>query len=73
MAKRPKQRSKQSRPPPNEWSERLKSIHKQLHDAMAELVDKKDYSAAELLLRIVDKDILELIKEAGGFVVRSSD
>jgi hypothetical protein len=72
VAKHLRQTKKKSRPPP-EWSERFESIHKQLHDAMEELVDKKNYSAAELLLRIVDKDILDLIKEASGFVVRSSD
>jgi hypothetical protein len=38
---------------------------------MDELIRTKNYSAAESSLRIVDKDLLKLIEEAGGFVVRS--
>jgi hypothetical protein len=55
------------------WKERLVSAHRQMQAAMAELIDNKDYSAAESQLRVVDKLMLDLIEDANGHVVRSSD
>jgi hypothetical protein len=55
------------------WKERLVSAHRQMRAAMAELIDNKDYSAAESQLRVVDKLMLDLIEDANGHVVRSSD
>ena len=44
-----------------EWRQRLESTHKQLLDAMAELITNKNYSEAERLLYVVDKLMLDLI------------
>ena len=38
---------------------------------LTELIDKKDYSGAERLLRIVDKLMVELLKDAGGNIASS--
>jgi hypothetical protein len=54
-----------------EWRERLESAHKQMQDAMAELITNKNYSEAERLLHAVDKLMLDLIEDMGGNVVRS--
>jgi hypothetical protein len=61
----------ESGPIPPQWRERLREAHRELQRAMDELIRTKNYSAAESSLRIVDKDLLKLIEEAGGFVVRS--
>jgi hypothetical protein len=54
-----------------EQRERLESAHKQLLDAMTELITNKNYSEAERLLHVVDKLMLDLIEDMGGVVVRS--
>jgi hypothetical protein len=54
-----------------EWRERLEGAHKQMQDAMAELITKKDYSEAERLLHLVDKLMVDLIEDMGGNAVRS--
>jgi hypothetical protein len=54
-----------------ERRERLESAHKQLLDAMTELITNKNYSEAERLLHVVDKLMLDLIEDMGGVVVRS--
>ena len=54
-----------------EWRERLESAHKQMQDAMTELIAKKDYSAAERLLHVVDKLMVDLIEDMGGNAIRS--
>ena len=38
-----------------QWRERLKEAHRLMQDAMSELIDKKDYSAAETSLRVADR------------------
>jgi hypothetical protein len=55
-----------------EWRERLESAHKQMQEAMTELITKKNYPEAERRLRYVDQLMLDLIEEMGGNVVRSS-
>jgi hypothetical protein len=37
-----------------EWRQRLESTHKQLLDAMTELITNKNYSEAERILYVVD-------------------
>src|SRR5215469_8140923 len=54
-----------------EWRQRLESTHKQLLDAMTELITNKNYSEAERILYFVDKHMLDLIEDMGGTVVRS--
>jgi len=54
-----------------EWRERLETAHKQMQDAMTELITKKDYSEAERLLHVVDKLMIDLIEDMGGNVIRS--
>jgi hypothetical protein len=54
-----------------EWRERLEGAHKQMQDAMTELITHKNYSEAEQLLHVVDKLMLDLIEDMGGNVVRS--
>jgi hypothetical protein len=54
-----------------EWRERLERAHKQMQEAMMELITNKNYSEAERLLRFVDKLMLDLIEDMGGSVVRS--
>ena len=54
-----------------ERRERLESAHKQLLDAITELINNKNYSEAERLLHVVDKLMLDLIEDMGGVVVRS--
>ena len=54
-----------------EWRQRLESTHKQLLDAMTELITNKNYSEAERILYVVDKLMLDLIEDMGGIVVRS--
>jgi hypothetical protein len=51
--------------------ERLESAHKQLLDAMTELITNRNYSEAERLLHIVDKLMLDLIEDMGGVIIRS--
>ncbi len=53
------------------WRERLESAHKQMHEAMAELITNKNYSEAERLLHVVDKRMLDLIEDMGGTAIRS--
>ncbi len=53
------------------WRERLESAHKQMQEAMTELITNKNYSEAERLLHVVDKHMLDLIEDMGGTVVRS--
>ena len=54
-----------------EWRERLENAHKQMHDAMTELITNKNYPEAECRLHYVDQLMLDLIEEMGGNVVRS--
>jgi hypothetical protein len=54
-----------------EWRERLERAHKQMQEAMTELITNKNYSEAERLLHFVDKLMLDLIEDMGGSVVRS--
>ena len=54
-----------------ECRERLESAHKQMQDAMAELITNKNYSEAERLLYVVDKLMLDLIDDMGGTLIRS--
>jgi hypothetical protein len=53
------------------WRERLESAHKQMQEAMTELITNKNYSEAEGLLHAVDKRMLDLIEDMGGTVIRS--
>jgi hypothetical protein len=53
---------------PIEWLERLRAVHRSLHNTMAGLVERKDYSSAETLLRVTDRLLLDLIRDAGGRV-----
>jgi hypothetical protein len=41
------------------WRERLESAHKQMQEAMTELITNKNYSEAERLLHVIDKRMLE--------------
>ena len=54
-----------------ECRERLESAHKQMQDAMAQLITNKNYSEAERLLYVVDKLMLDLIDDMGGTLIRS--
>jgi hypothetical protein len=54
-----------------EWRERLEGAHKQMQDAMTEMITKKDYSEAERLLHVADKLMVVLIEDMGGNVIRS--
>jgi hypothetical protein len=54
-----------------EWRERLENAHKQMHEAMTELITNKNYPEAERQLHYVDQLMLGLIEEMGGNVVRS--
>ena len=51
--------------------ERTRLTHKQMQDAMTELITNKNYSEAERLLHVADKLMLDLIEDMGGNVVRS--
>jgi hypothetical protein len=53
-----------------EWRQRLENTHKQLLDAMTELITNKNYSEAERALHVVDRLMLDLIEDMGGTVVR---
>jgi hypothetical protein len=46
----------------------LRRIHRQLQKALVELIENKNYSAAEHLLLVVDKQMVDLIEAAGGVV-----
>ena len=52
-----------------EWRQRLESTHKQLLDAMTELITNKNYSEAERILYVVDKLMLDLIEDISAVVV----
>jgi hypothetical protein len=54
-----------------EWRERLESAHKQLQDAMTDLITNKNYSEAERRFDAVDQLMLDLIEDMGGNVIRS--
>ena len=54
-----------------EWRERLESAHKQMQDAMTELITNKNYPEAELRLHRVEQLMLDLIEDMGGTAVRS--
>jgi hypothetical protein len=54
-----------------EWRERLESAHKQLQDAMTDLITNKNYSEAERRLHAIDQLMLDLIEDIGGNVIRS--
>ena len=54
-----------------EWRGRLENAHKQMHEAMTELITNKNYSEAESRLHYVDQLMLGLIEDMGGTVVRS--
>jgi hypothetical protein len=55
-----------------EWRDRLENAHKQMHEAMTELITNKNYSEAERRLHYVDQVMFDLIEEMGGTAVRSS-
>jgi hypothetical protein len=55
-----------------EWRERLETAHKEMHEAMTELITHKNYSEAERRLHYVDQLMLDPIEETGGTAVRSS-
>ena len=55
-----------------EGRERPESAHKQLQDAMTDMITKKNYLEAERLLLVVDKLMLDLIEDMGAPVVRPS-
>jgi hypothetical protein len=44
-----------------EWRERLENAHKQMHEAMTELITNKNYSEAERRLHYVDQLMIDLI------------
>jgi len=54
-----------------EWRELLESAHKQLQDAMTDLITNKNYSEAERRLHAVDQLMVDLIEDLGGNVIRS--
>jgi hypothetical protein len=54
-----------------EWRDRLESAHKQLQDAMTDLITNKNYSEAERRFHAVDQLMLDLIEDMGGNVIRS--
>ena len=54
-----------------EWRERLENAHKEMHEAMTELITNKNYSETERRLHYIDQLMLELIEDMGGTVVRS--
>ena len=54
-----------------EWRERLENAHKEMHEAMTELITNKNYSETERRLHYVDQLMLELIEDMRGTVVRS--
>jgi len=54
-----------------EWCERLEIAHKQMHEAMTELITNKNYSEAERRLHHIDQLMLDLIEDMGGNAVRS--
>src|SRR6516225_1754747 len=54
-----------------EWRELLESAHKQLQDAMTNLITNKNYSEAERRLHAVDQLMVDLIEDMGGNVIRS--
>jgi hypothetical protein len=54
-----------------EWRERLERAHKQMQEAMTELITNKNYSEAERLLHVANKLMLDLIEDMGGNVIRS--
>ena len=54
-----------------EWRELLESAHKQLQDAMTDLITNKNYSEAERRLHAVDQLMVDLIEDVGGNVIRS--
>jgi hypothetical protein len=49
-----------------EWRELLESAHKQLQDAMTDLITNKNYSEAERRLHAVDQLMVDLIEDMGG-------
>jgi hypothetical protein len=49
-----------------EWRELLESAHKQLQDAMTNLITNKNYSEAERRLHAVDQLMVDLIEDMGG-------
>lgn len=53
-----------------EYRTRLEKAHRQMQTAMAELIERKDYAEAERLLRLADKEMVDLISDMGGLVVR---
>jgi hypothetical protein len=55
-----------------EWRERLETAHRQMQEAMTELITNKNYAEAEHILRAVDQLMLDLIEDMGGQVVRPS-
>ena len=54
-----------------EWRERLEGAHKEMQEAMTELIINKNYSKAERLLHDVDKLMVDLIEDMGGNAIRS--
>lgn len=56
-----------------EFRQRLERAHRRMQDAMSELIDNKNYSAAETILLDAEELMLDLIEDAKGYVVRSSD
>jgi hypothetical protein len=54
-----------------EWRERLEGAHKQMQEAMTQLITNKNYSEVERPLHVADKLMVDLIQDMGGTVVRS--
>jgi hypothetical protein len=52
------------------WREGLETAHRQMQEAMTELITKKNYAEAEHILRAVDQLLLDLIEDMGGQVAR---
>ena len=51
---------------------RLEGAHKQMQEAITELITNKNYSEVERLLHVADKLMVDPIEDMGGTVVRSS-
>jgi hypothetical protein len=54
-----------------EWRERLEGAHKEMQEAMTELITNKNYSEVERLLHVADKLMVDLTEDMGGTAIRS--
>jgi hypothetical protein len=53
------------------WRKRLEGAHKQMQEAMTELITHKNNSEVKRLLHVPDKLMVDLIEDMGGTIVRS--